>query len=645
NLVLASKADRERAAQQVRELGGEVTDLCEGSVMIQAKLTPAQLLLLLAHDTVVWADPTTPVGHDMDNARIQGGGNYVETLGGFRGTGVRAEITESFEETHVDFTNIPSRVRVRGTNSTDNHGHCTAGIVGGNGTGNAAARGMMPDCWLIEGAYSAANHYAQTVASTNPSLQWRSMLATASWGSAQTTAYTSMSQAIDDALFDSDLTRFQSQSNTGNRNSRPEAWAKNIISVGGVAHHDNSNPADDNWTSASYGPASDNRIKPEICAYYEDVLTSDRTGANGYNTAVGAAGNYYTSFGGTSAATPICAGHGGLLQEMFTDGLFGNPLPLPGTPANRFENKPHMTTSKALLCGTARPYPQSQVLRRAQGWGFPDLARAYDARNRMIVVDEYEALQQGQSRMYFVFVPPGATEFRAVMAYADPAAVPSASIHRVNDVNLKVVRAADGTIWWGNNGLWAGDESTSGGNPNDRDTLETVLLNNPQEGIYLVAVEALSVVQDGKVETPALDVDFALVVFPIGGGYRSNAGPMLDLVSTGPGHLGVNVTNLPAVPWTDGYTFFSVNTAHPFGFGGWFGAEFDFLVAAIWQLPPTTGDVFHFTNAPGFYPNVGFTFPPSLVSALAGIQVDAVVMLLGPGQIVAVSNVDRILLQ
>ena len=32
-------------------------------------------------------------GYDMDNARIQGGGNYVETLGGFTGNGVRAEIT------------------------------------------------------------------------------------------------------------------------------------------------------------------------------------------------------------------------------------------------------------------------------------------------------------------------------------------------------------------------------------------------------------------------------------------------------------------------------------------------------------------------------------------------------------------------
>ncbi|MBM4063563.1 MAG: hypothetical protein FJ265_21060, partial [Planctomycetes bacterium] len=649
NLVLASKADRERAAQQVRELGGEVTDLCEGSVMIQAKLTPAQLLLLLAHDTVTWADPTPATGYDMDNARIQGGGNYVETLGGFTGTGVRAEITESFEETHVDFTNFAGRVLVRGTNSVASHGHCTAGIVGGNGTGNFAARGMMPNCWLIEGAYSGSSAiYAQAMGSTNPSLQWRTMVATASWGSSLTTVYTSVSQTMDDALFDSDLTRLNSQSNAGSQSSRPEAWAKNIISGGGVSHGNDSNPANDVWTSASYGPASDGRQKPDICAYYDQVLTSDRTGTSGYNTAASPAGDYYASFSGTSSATPICAGHVGILQEMFTDGLFGNPLPLPATAANRFANKPHMTTSKALLCGTAQPYPVAQVERRKQGWGFPDLARAWDNRRKTIVVDEYEALQQGQSRNWLVWVAPGSTEFRAVMCYADPEAQANAAIHRVNSVDLKVTRFSDGTFWWGNNGLTAGttggDQSAPGGVANDRDTLEVVKLDNPQAGLYVVTVAATAIVQDGKVETPALDVDFALVVFPVGG-YRNDTGMTLDLASTGPGNLSVNCANVPATGWTEGFTFFTFDTARAPGFGRFFGIEDDYLTAAIWTVPAATGDVFHFTNAPGSFPHVPFTFAPSLVSALAGLAVDAQVTLWNGATVVAQSNVDRITIQ
>jgi hypothetical protein len=640
NLILASKADRARLAAQVAGLGGEVTNLCDGSVMLQARLSPAQLLGVLALDTVTWADPTTAVGYDMDNARIQGGGNHVETAAGYTGSGVRAEITEGFDETHPDWTNTP----VIRSNQTASHGHCTAGIVGGNGSGNAAARGMMPNCQLIEGPYSASGHYAAMTGSTNPALAWRSMVATASWGSAQTTVYTSISQTVDDALFDSDLTRTQSQSNTNNQNSRPEAWAKNIISVGGVVHGNNSTPADDVWNGASIGPASDGRIKPDICAYYEGILTSDLQGASGY-----ASGNYYSNFGGTSGATPIVAGHVGLIQQMFTDGLFGNALPLPPTDANRFANKPHMSTSKALLCNTASQYSFSgaahNLTRTHQGWGFPSLQRLYDNRKRIVVVDEYEALQQGQSRSYFVHVAPGTGEFRATMVYTDPEAQANAAIHRVNNANLRVTRLSDGTSWWGNNGLGAGNFSTSGGVANDRDNLEAVYLGNPTAGTYLVTVEAPSIVRDAKVETPQMDLDFALVFHPTGGGYRNDTGMQLDLVSTGAGNLSVNVANVPAAGWTDGYTFFSFSTTRPLAFGRFFGIEDDFITTGILGLPASAGDVLHFTNAGAAqFPFTAFTFPPSLISALAGIQVDGVVTLFNAGQIVAQSNVDRVAL-
>lgn len=644
NLILGRKSDRATLAAQIANLGGKVSNLCEGSVLIQASLTPAQLLAVLSLDTVTYADPTPEMGFDMDNARIQGGANYVNTFGAYNGTGVRAEITESFDETHPDFV---GRVLGRSV-GVDNHGHCTAGIVGGSGAGNAAATGMMPNCQLIEGAYTAANHYAQMVGSTNPALAWKTMVATASWGSTVTTLYTTVSQNVDNGLFDSDLTRLNSQSNQGSQNSRPEAWAKNIISGGGVSHGNDANPANDAWSSASFGPASDGRQKPDICAYYDNVLTTDRPGTAGYNTAAAPAGNYYTGFNGTSSATPICSGHMGIIQQMFTDGLFGNPLLLPATAANRFQNKPHMTTSKALLCGTARPYPVTQVERRKQGWGFPDLGRLYDNRQKIVIVDEYEALQQGQSRTYYVSVAAGQAEFRAAMCYADPEAQANAAIHRVNSVDLKVTRMSDGVFWWGNNGLVGGvaggNVSTSGGVANDRDTLEMVLLSNPTPGLYAVTVSATSIVVDGKAETPAMDTDFALVMFPTGG-FRNDTGMTLDLQSTGPGNLGVQCANAPAAGWTEGFTFFSFNTARAKAFGNFFGIESDFLTNAIWTLGATNGDVFHFTNNAANYPFVPYTFDPSIVSSLAGLVVDAQVTLFNAGTLVAQSNVDRITIQ
>lgn len=643
-LVLSARSDRARLIAQIEGLGGRVTEPCEGSPILQALLTPHQLQALLQFDTVTWADVVTPDGFDMDNARIQGGGNYVETVGGYLGQGVRAEITESIQETHPDFS-FGARVQVRGTNSVANHGHCTAGIVGGSGANNFNARGMMPLCLLTEGAYSGADHHGQILGSVDPALPWRTMVATASWGATQTLSYTTRSQSMDAGLFEGDLTRLNSQSNTGNQNSRPEAWAKNIISVGGVRHGNNSNPLDDNWTnSGSIGPALDGRLKPDICAYYDSVLTSDRTGASGYAT-----GDYYSSFGGTSAATPIVAGHVGLLMQMFTDGLFHNPLPMPATDQFRFENKPHMTTSKALLCNTAAQYTFSgaahDLTRVHQGWGFPDLRRAYDNRDRLVVLDEYDTLQLGQSRTYHVWVAPGTPEFRATMVYADPAAQASAAVTLVNDLDLKVTRFSDGASWWGNRGLDANMFSTGGGAPNNRDPIECVYLQNPQPGLYLVTVAAASVVQDGKLETPQFDVDFALVMHPVAGGYHDQTGMTLDLASAAPGDLTMTLANLPATPWTDGFTALSFTPTTKPGFGRFFGIEDDAITVSLWSSASAPGNPFHFTNGGTGYPFASFTFDPALISLLSGLTLEGVAVLWNGADIVAVSNADQVVLQ
>jgi hypothetical protein len=640
NLVLATKADRVALADQIAAIGGTVTDRCDGSTMIRAALTPGQLVAAMSLDTVVWADPVTAIGFDMDNARIQGGANYVEAAGNYRGQGVRVETTEGLEETHVDFV---GRVLLRGANGVTDHGHCVAGCLAGSGAGNPAARSILPQCDIVEGAYlSAGQHYAQITGSTDPAQPWRTMVASASWGSTLTPSYTSASQALDDALFVADLTRCQSQGNGGTLNSRPEAWAKNVISVGGITHNDNPFPGDDT-SGPGAGPAADGRMKPDICAYWDAVLTSDRTGGAGFDP-----GGSFAAFGGTSASAPIVAGHVGIVQQMFTDGLFGSVLPLPPTAQNRFANKPHMATSKALLCGTATPYPIAQITRMAQGWGFPALDRLYAKHKRTLVVDEYDALQPNQSRTYWVWVAPGTAEFRATMVYTEPAGNPALSTQLVNDANLKVTRLANGRFWWGNNGLATANASTSGGSPQAIDNIESVYLLNPAPGIYQVSVEAASIVQDAKVETPQLDLDYALVVHPLGGGYRDDTGMTLDLISTGPGNLTIAAANVPPLGWTTGNVALTFDTARGLGFGRFFGIEDDLMTIALWTTAAGPGNPFHFTHAgAGQFPFTNYVFPiPGLISLLAGLRVDAVLTLFDAnGDIVAQSNVDRLLLQ
>lgn len=335
---------------------------------------------------------------------------------------------------------------------------------------------------------------------------------------------------------------------------------------------------------------------------------------------------------------------------MFTDGLFHNPLPQPATAAFRFENKAHMTTTKSLLVNTAASYAFSGVAanltRTHQGWGFPDLRRAYDNRDNLLVIDEYTALQQGQSRSYFVWIRPGTSTFRATMTYADPAGTPGAAFARVNSVDLKVSQLVGGTTWFGNNGLDVGNVSSPGGVANDLDTTENVWFSNPAPGIYEVTVSAPTVVQDAHLETPELDVDYALVVHPVGGGFHRATSLQLDLVSAVPGQLDVQLTGvLPG--WSEGYTFFSLATSGTKGFGNLFGVERDFLVDAILVEPPVPGGVLHFTdNGALSYPYTAFSFPPALILQLSGLTIDAMVMLMSSsGSVIEQSNVARVTLQ
>ena len=102
---------------------------------------------------------------------------------------------------------------------------------------------------------------------------------------------------------------------------------------------------------------------------------------------------YTDDFGGTSGATPIIAGHCGLFFQMWADGIFGNEVDPGGTV---FDNRPHMTTAKAVMINNAKQYPftgaTSDLTRVHQGWGWPNVQNVYDRREKMYIVNETELL-------------------------------------------------------------------------------------------------------------------------------------------------------------------------------------------------------------------------------------------------------------
>jgi serine protease AprX len=509
NLLTTRRGGHEPVAQWVRANGGTVDDISRETHLMTVMLDFAKLPGLASLNEVQWIDRWGAPSADMDIARMLHGSVYLQTQTGFTGQGVRAEVMDvGTEATHPDFS---GRVLQHSpTVPSGGHGTCTTGIVLGSGAGNAAATGAMPMGTILTAyftSFAGGSRYSHSGEIVNPGLPYQGVLQSNSWGGSQVTQYTSTSQNMDLILFDfQKLSILQSQSNLNSQSSRPEAWAKNIISVGGINHRNTLTMSDDFWGGASIGPAADGRIKPDMSSFYDQILCTDQVGNAGY-----AAGNYFSNFGGTSGATPITGGHLGLFYQMWDAGLFGNATP----GATVFANAPNNTTAKAFLVNTATQWTFSgtthNLTRTHQGWGHADLQRMYDLRNVTYFVDETDVMVQNNSRTHLLTVPAGTAELRATLDYRDPPGTTSSTLHRINDLDLLVV-APNNDVYWGNNGLLAGMTSTSGGVANQVDTVENVYIANPTPGLWRVIAFARDVNQDSHVETGALDVDYALVV-------------------------------------------------------------------------------------------------------------------------------------
>ncbi len=509
--VFEAGSDQKNAvADRIEAMNGKVDRRDAGKRLLEATLTPEQLHQVARWDEVAFIDRWSPYEKDMNNAREYGGANHIETVAGYTGQGVRGEVFDTgFNTDHVDFASRP--LLIHGTAGSDSHGAATSGICFGDGTGDLTARGLLPDGQGIVSNYSGIMGTATRYTHTGELLQdpYYGVFQTSSVGSDRTFFYTTISADTDEALFDFDVVHCQSQSNAGNQDSRPQAWAKNIISGGGVYHYDTLTIGDDCWCSGgSIGPAQDGRIKPDLCAYYDDT----RTTTTGSSTA------YTSTFGGTSGATPIIAGHVGLFSQMWADGIFGNEVLDPGTGPTGydvFDNRAHMTTVKAVMINTAQQYAfsgQSHDLTRVhQGWGWPDLAYLYDMRDNISIIDESEIITNLETLEFVAFVESAEPAMRVTMVFADPPGLPAAAEARINDLTLKVISPSE-VVYWGNNGLLDGNWSVAGGSANTVDTVENVFILNPESGLWTIEIIASEIVEDGHVETPELDADFALVV-------------------------------------------------------------------------------------------------------------------------------------
>ena len=251
---------------ELTRAGIEIVNPHHGSVLVDARLTEAQLRAVVARNDVLWIDRRTPIEHDIDNARTQSGATAIQAAGplGYTGKGIRGYNTEAIHRSHPEFAAVsPYRnqpIRHRST-AADAHGTNVNGIIFSRGA-QANARGLLPDAQGISADSGVVGSMRNTITkeAVDPNGNYRAMFMTASWGNARTTRYTSDSVQMDQVLFKHDIAHTQSQSNAGSTAnplmSRPQAWAKNIISVGGFQHMDDSTPNNDRWNRTPASPGN-----------------------------------------------------------------------------------------------------------------------------------------------------------------------------------------------------------------------------------------------------------------------------------------------------------------------------------------------------------------------------------------------------
>ncbi len=442
------------------------------------------------------------------------GHDTPQQVGGYNGSSILGEVQDNgIDIAHVDLTNM---VWTDGNVTVQAHGTSVSGIVFSTGANNTKAQGAL---YAGNGAFSSwgtgrttatANlwdgDFNEGPAGMNGVFQtnsWFSWTGVALPGHYNTYSYQDDIGAIN-YPWQLQLWGAGNSNNEIGGLASPslshDAVAKNVLTVGAIFHKNTADMSDDEWiaygagSTPSQGPTADGRQKPDLAGPFDGIYTTDISGSGGYcGSNPGceneeATNDYYPNFGGTSGATPVTAGVVGLAYEMYIDNHFGN------NPTNA---TPLSSTIKALMIADASQYNLSDANRNQQGWGAPDAERIYTlGAGGHYIEDGMYSVDTDQTIRRQVYTD-GTEPLKITLAWLDPVASSTSGTARtlINNLDLKVI-APDGSIYWGNNGLYNNLWSTSGTDQNhwtintdhrdDLNNLENVFIQNPQVGLYTV---------------------------------------------------------------------------------------------------------------------------------------------------------------
>jgi subtilisin family serine protease len=581
--------------------------LRQGTIL-RGSLDPARLQALAQSGSVLWIEraPRRKLVDELASKVVGGDDGHVGTPTvtqqlGYGGAGVTVCVADTGLDTGSTNTMHPDlRGRVTGfknygslTDGSDGYGHGThcAGIVAGNAatgekdpdTGAFYGLGVASGASLfIERIFDAdANEVSPAPADadlTRDAVRTGAQIGANSWGNDVQGEYDIDAAQFDELVRDADASTPGDQPyilefSAGNAGPDSEtmdspASGKNVIATGasenvpGTLAETYGLYADGSDTMADFssrGPCEDGRIKPDLVAPGTWIASAASSAApDEAAIAWSPIDNFYVFMGGTSMSGPHAAGAAAVFVQYYKS-LHTNAVPSPAL-------------VKAALINSADELDESNggpgpIPNNDEGWGRINLANIIvtnlnNAPRYYQYLDQSVLLTSGQVYVQHVLVRSPGQPLKITMAYTDVPGFPGAIPALVNDLDLEVV-GPDGTLYRGNQ--FSGGESVPNApSPDNLNNVEAVHLAQPLPGDYLVRVRARNVVQDARLDTSAIDQDFALVVS--GDLARPNGGfILLDRASyTAPGAMQVEVID-PARAGNNSVNVLVKSTTEPAG--------------------------------------------------------------------------------
>ena len=392
----------------------------------------------------------------------------------YDGTGITIMMQDDgYIGEHIDYEGRIDQTNCTGcsTNDANNHGDHVAGTIMGAGNLDPKGRGMAFGSELM--VFNSSNDNYDDVPSFYSSHDM--IITSKSYSAGCNAGYDSRASQLDGQVRTLPaLIHVFSAGNAGSSDcgyGAGSGWGnitgghksgKNVLAVG------NLNSTDGLTSSSSRGPASDGRIKPDICA----------VGTSVYSTI---SDNSYENKTGTSMACPGVAGSLAQLYQAYKDLNSGS--------------NPPSGLIKASILNTAddlgNPGPDFK-----HGWGRINVRKAHE----LISQNNYisGSISQGVSDIHNLTVPSGTVKLKIMLYWTDYEGAANASIALVNDLNMQVVDPVALTFdpWVLNaapNASTLNDDAIRA--IDDLNNMEQVTIDNPVAGTYTINIDGFAIPQ------------------------------------------------------------------------------------------------------------------------------------------------------